>query len=461
MPSILLIDDDRKLTESIVLNVGEDQYTWTVAHDGEEGLKQAQSQEPDLVIADIRMPKMDGITLLEQLREIRSDLPVIMMTAYEDMETTIRAMQLGAFEYVRKPIDTDELELILERALSTVRKTRRLNHVVREISTQYRMNNLVGSTPAMQAIFKTIGQVTTSNVSVLIIGESGTGKELIAKAIHYNSPRKETPFVAINCSAIPEGLIESELFGHEKGAYTGAIATSEGKFEQCQDGTLFLDEIGDMPLAMQAKLLRVLQEREFTRVGGTRKINFNARVLAATHRNLEQMVKEGEFREDLYYRLAVVKIDVPPLRERAEDIPRLAEYLLDKINQEQSTCIKRIDPETLDALQGYDYPGNVRELENMLRYAAVMVHGDVLLPENLPEFPQSSREGSAGGRGRFRFPEELVPLEEIERRYILHALQVCDWKKKQTCEHLQIARTTLDRKIEQYQIRFPGKRETS
>ncbi|MFH0883244.1 MAG: sigma-54 dependent transcriptional regulator, partial [bacterium] len=379
MPIILLIDDDVKLTESIVLNVGEERYDWRVAHDGNEGLKLLEEMEPDLVISDIRMPNLDGISLLERVKKIRSDLPVIMITAYEDMETTIRAMQLGAFEYVRKPIDPDELELVIDRALETVHKERHLSGMIQEISAQYRINNLVGSTPAMQEIFKTIGQVTTSRVSVLITGESGTGKELIAKAIHYNSDKKEKPFIAINCSAIPEGLIESELFGHEKGAFTGAIASTVGKLELAGDGTIFLDEIGDMPLQMQAKLLRVLQEREFSRVGGNRRITFDARVIAATHHRLDQMVRQGDFREDLYYRLAVVTIDVPPLRERLDDIPRLAEYLIDKINMEQGSNIRRIDPDALKKLKQFNFPGNVRELENVLRHATVMAKGDILL----------------------------------------------------------------------------------
>ncbi len=454
MATILLIDDDVKLTESIELNVGEDRYEWIIAHDGESGLNMMMETDPDAVICDIRMPKMDGITLLGKIRDIRENIPVIMITAYEDMETTIKAMQLGAFEYVRKPIDTAELELTIDRALATVKREQRLSNLVNEISTQYRMNNLVGSTPAMQKIFKTIGQVTTSRVSVLITGESGTGKELIAKAVHYNSPVREAPFVPINCSAIPEGLIESELFGHEKGAFTGAVQTTRGKFEVCAEGTLFLDEIGDLPLSLQAKLLRVLQEKEFFRVGGNKRIPFMARVIAATHCNLEEMVSAGTFREDLYYRLAVVRIEVPPLRERREDIPKLAEYLIAKINRDLDQQIRRVDPDALAILKQYDYAGNVRELENMLRHAVVMAKGEILLPEYLPTPIQKCKE-KGGSDEMFAFPEDLLPLDEIERRYIIHALQVTGWKKKATCEKLNIARTTLDRKIEQYNIRLP------
>lgn len=456
MPIILLIDDDVKLTQSIVLNVGEDTYEWKVAHDGEEGLALLKEVQPDLVISDIRMPNLDGISLLERIKEEGIEVPVIMITAYEDMVTTIRAMQLGAFEYVRKPIDPEELEIIIERALETIRKERHLSGMVEEISSQYRMNNLVGSTSSMQEIFKTIGQVTTSRVSVMVIGESGTGKELIAKAVHYNSTEREKPFVGINCSAIPEGLVESELFGHEKGAFTGAIATTPGKLEQAADGTVFLDEIGDMPLQMQAKLLRVLQEREFTRVGGNRKIKFSARVLAATHRNLEEMVKEGTFREDLYYRLAVVTIEVPPLRERLDDLPRLAEYLIDKINHEQGANIRRIDPDALEKLKSYRFPGNVRELENILRHAAVISKGDTLLPSYLPDLSEDGAEGAAQRSGSdFVFPSSIVTLDEVEKRYIMHALQRLGFKKKAVCEALNIARTTLDRKIEQYDIKMP------
>ncbi len=458
MAKILLVDDDEKLCESIELNVGEDRYEWVIAHNGEDGLVRLDSDDPDLILCDIRMPKMDGITFLGRVKKARPELPVIMITAYEDMETTIKAMQLGAFEYVRKPIDTSEMEMTIDRALNTVQRERHYKQMVKEITEKYKMNNVVGSTPAMQEIFKTIGQVTISRVSVLITGESGTGKELIAKAIHYNSPMKDQPFVAINCSAIPEGLIESELFGHEKGAFTGAVATTRGKFELAAGGTLFLDEIGDIPLSMQAKLLRVLQEKEFNRVGGSKRIEFSARVMAATHRDLKKMVREGTFREDLYYRLAVVSIEVPPLRERRADIPRLAEFLVDKINKDLGCAIRALDPETIDILKQHDYPGNVRELENVLRHAAVMSKGDILMPEYLPPMVRQEEDMLAVSTGHgFQFPRELVALEEVERRYILHALQVTGWKKKQTCELLNIARTTLDRKIEQYDIKMPGK----
>jgi len=296
MKTILLIDDDVKLTESIELNVGEGKYHWLIAHDGEKGLELLSQQSPVLVICDIRMPKLDGLAFLEKVKQSGLDIPVIMITAYDDMQTTIRAMQLGAFEYITKPIDTTELELTIERALAASSREQRLNQMVSEISAQYKMNNIIGSTPEMKKIFKTIGQVTTSRVSVLIFGESGTGKELIAKAIHYNSPLREAPFTPVNCSAIPEGLFESELFGHEKGAFTGAISTTRGKCEICRDGTLFLDEIGDVPLPMQAKLLRVLQEREFYRIGGNKRLPFEARVIAASHHDLEKMVEMGRFR---------------------------------------------------------------------------------------------------------------------------------------------------------------------
>ncbi len=459
MATILLIDDDVKLTESIELNVGEDLYDWIIAHDGEEGYSKLVGSDPDLVICDIRMPKMDGMTFLEKVNESFTGLPVIMITAYEDMETTIKAMQLGALDYVRKPIDTNELELTIKRALDNVQRERNLHRLVNEISTKYRMNNLVGSTPAMQEIFKTIGQVTLSRVSVLVTGESGTGKELIAKAVHYNSPSKDSPFIAINCSAIPEGLIESELFGHEKGAFTGAVATTKGKFEIAGNGSIFLDEIGDIPLSLQAKLLRVLQEKEFNRVGSSKRIPFTARILTATNRNLKHMVSQGTFREDLYYRIAVVHIEVPPLRERREDILKLAEYLVDKVNHDLGTQVRRIDPAAMEILRNYDYPGNVRELENILRHAVVMAKGDILMKDSLPEVEGSGYKKEEHTSG-FTFPRNLVPLDEIERRYILHALQTTGWKKKQTCEYLNIARTTLDRKIDQFGIKIPRKNST-
>ena len=449
MPTVLLIDDDVKLTESIVLNVAEDQYDWVIAHDGEDGLEKVKSFEPDLIIADIRMPKMDGITLLGKVKELGYEVPVVMITAYEDMETTIKAMQMGAFEYVRKPIDPDELELIMDRALETMKRERRLTHMVQEISANYRINNLVGSTPAMQEIFKTIGQVTTSSVSVLVNGESGTGKELISKAIHYNSPRRESPFIAINCSAIPEGLIESELFGHEKGAFTGAIKQKRGKFELANKGTIFLDEIGSIGLDVQVNLLRVLQEKEFERVGGTQTIKADVRIIAATSKNLEQAVEDETFRGDLYYRLNVFPIYLPPMRERKTDILLLADHFLENYARENSKDIRRFSTPAIDMLMQYHWPGNVRELENSIERAVLLCEGGVIRSYHLPPTLQTGEQSDTLPA---RSLEEAVA--GLEREMIIDALKNTRGNMATATELLQTTVRKFTYKAKKYGVDF-------
>ena len=441
MKSILVIDDDRSICETLELNFTEKGYQVSTALDSDEGFMKFQAEYPDLVLLDIRMPKVDGLVLLEKIKEIKKDTYVVMMTAYDDMQTTIRAMQLGAYDYIRKPLDANEIESTVARALENRDLNGKMNSSLKEISQEYELNNIIGRSKAMCEIFKTIGSASTSRVTVLIRGESGTGKELIAKAIHSNSADKNRPFIAVNCTAIPETLFESELFGHEKGAFTGAIAMKKGKFELAENGTLFFDEIGDVSLGIQAKLLRVLQEKKFERVGGVQTLTTDARIVAATNKNLEQMIEQGQFREDLYYRLKVIEISVPPLRERREDIPLLVEFLLDKINKEFNRCIRKVAPDAMTWLCNESWKGNVRELENVLRRGVVLAKSGVLLKEYLPPHEGESPHGEQ---------DNLRTLNEMEKEYITRILQHTNNNKSKACEILNISRPTLDRKIKRY-----------
>ncbi len=449
MKRILIVDDEASSRESIILNLSRSGWQFLEASNGEEALRIVQEEKPELVVSDIRMPKMDGLEFLRRARELQKDLQVIMITAYDDMQTTVRAIQEGAYEYVRKPIDLDELELTIQRALESQDMCRRLEGLVETIGRDYRMDNIIGKSPGMTEVFKIIGAVSTSPVTVLIRGPSGTGKELIARAIHFNSPFRDYPFIPINCTAIPENLIESELFGHEKGSFTGAVSQSKGKFEIAGKGTIFLDEIGDMPQHLQTKLLRVIQERTFERVGGSQTLHTEARIIAATHQDLEEMIREGKFREDLYYRLRVVEINVPPLKERREDIPLLVDYLVEKINRDLGKSIRKVSPAVIEQLMEREWKGNVRELENVLRRAVVLSRGDILLPEALEATPMPE---AGGGKEPGTEAAPFRTLAEVERDYILKVLKHNRWNKKRTCEILNIARTTLDRKIEQYHL---------
>ncbi|TKJ39712.1 Fis family transcriptional regulator [candidate division LCP-89 bacterium B3_LCP] len=454
MKQILIVDDDASSRESIMLNLHRDGWQFSEAADGQEALNIVNAEHPDLVICDIRMPRMDGLEFLKLARKQNPDLQVIMITAYDDMQTTVKAIQSGAYEYVRKPIDLIDLEITIQRALETQDMSRRLDGFANTIGKDFRIDNIIGKSSGMLEVFKIIGAVSKSNVTVLIRGDSGTGKELIAKAIHYNSPYRDHPFIPINCTAIPENLIESELFGHEKGSFTGAVTQSKGKFELAGEGTIFLDEIGDMPLQLQTKLLRVIQERTFERVGGNRLLRSEARIIAATHQDLERLLELENFREDLYYRLRVVELNVPPLRNRREDIPLLIEYLIEKINRDLGTNVRKVSPSLINMLTGMTWRGNVRELENRLRRAIVLCRGEVLIPDDFEETAETAATPSD--------TVSLMPfstLAEAERDYILKVLQHNNWNKKRTCEVLSIARTTLDRKIEQYQLKAENKSE--
>jgi two-component system response regulator AtoC len=463
-PHVLVVDDDRSIRRSLEKFLTDLGYLVSTAEDGAQALAAIERGDKDVVLLDLGLPVIDGLEVLSRLEGREDTAPVIVITARDDMKSTITAIQRGAYDYLVKPLDIERLKIALRRALESRELAQRLDNLIETIARDYQVGNIVGRTPAMREVFKTIGRVSTSNATVLITGESGTGKELVARAIHYASPSRDQPFVAVNCTAFPRDLLESELFGHVRGAFTGAVADKIGRFQIAGAGTLFLDEIGELPVDLQAKLLRVVQERVFERVGDPKPVSLNARIIAATHRDLTKMVKEGAFREDLYYRLRVVEVNLPPLRERREDIPSLVEHLLAKITREQHKRIRYVARDALDLLTQYPWPGNVRELENALTRAVVLTKGEVLEAGTLPiQIDEASEEDDAGDAGDVGDPiggagegegagdtRAFVTLREMEQRHIAAVLAATSWNKRRSSAILGITRPTLDRKIKEY-----------
>ena len=455
MAKILVIDDDVSISETLELYLTEEGYDVVTANTGTEGLNQFVKNSPDVVILDIRLPDIDGFTVLEDLREENENVKVIMITAHHDMDSTIKAMKGGAFDYIHKPVNVDELDMAIQKALKTYEMEKKIDGLLMEPSRQFKVGDIIGSGREMREIFKTIGVVSQARTTVLIEGESGTGKELIAKVIHHNTAPDE-PYIAVNCSAIVETLLESELFGHEKGSFTGAISRKLGKFELARYGTVFLDEISEMSLNLQAKLLRVLQEMEFERVGGKDRVRVNARIIAATNKDLKGMVQENRFRDDLYYRLNIVSIRIPPLRERREDIAPLVDYLLTKINKDLHKRVLGVSDEMMDIFMKYRWPGNIRELENLLVRAVVVSKGQVLVRGDFPELTDEGRqaktEAAASEAGE---PGKLLTLDEVEEEYIRRVLKENSTRNKgEICEILGISRPTFERKLDKYGITF-------
>jgi two-component system nitrogen regulation response regulator GlnG len=408
---VLIADDEDSLRWVLEKGLRQAGYDVTAAKDGEGALRAFEAEPYDLVFLDVRMPGMDGLTALAKLREIRPDAHVIVMTAHGTMETAIQAMQRGAYDYLAKPFDLDEVLLLAERALEARRLTQEVARLRTGLQEVKEFSALIGRHPRMQEVYKAIGRIAGSDVTILLRGESGTGKELVARAIHHYSRRSGRAFVAVSCAAIPATLLESEMFGHERGAFTDAKERRLGKFELAQGGTLYLDEIGDMPVELQTKLLRALQERTIERVGGQESIRVDVRVLAATNRDLEVAIRQGSFREDLYYRLNVVTLNLPPLRERRRDVPLLVEHFLAKYAE--SLGERGVAPEALDRLVGHEWPGNVRELENVIQRAMVLAQNGVILPEHLPIGPVSAAASVAVD----------ATLEEIIERKLLECVR--------------------------------------
>jgi two-component system NtrC family response regulator/two-component system response regulator HydG len=450
---VIVIDDEVNAAAALETLLREDGYEVSRAHDAREGLALLERIDADVVLTDLRMPGMDGLELLQRIKEIRPEVMVLLMTAYGTVKTAVRAMKLGAEDYLGKPIDVEELEVVLERVLEKKRLLEETQVLRERVGKKYRFDNLVGESPEILAAVKAVQQVASSSASVLLLGESGTGKELFAQAIHQNSPRRAKPFIKVACAALPETLLESELFGHEKGSFTGALYTRAGRFEAADGGTLFLDEIGDISPTVQVKLLRFLEEREFERVGGNRTFRVDVRIVVATHRDLFKKVQEGAFREDLYYRLNVVEIHVPSLRERTGDIPLLAQHFMQKFAAANGKEVREFDDEVLTMLLRHPWPGNVRELENAMERAVVMSEEPVLRPIHFPTLRRAvaAVETGTGGASGISIPGST--LEEIEREAILRTLEAVGGSTSRASEILQISPRKIQYKVKEYHQR--------
>lgn len=447
---ILIVDDEdgmRRLLSRVLTREG---YDTVAVGSGAEALRLVANERFDLVVTDIKMPEMDGLQLLEELKEYQPSLLVIVITAYGTIENAVQALRSGAYDYIAKPFENDEIRLTVAKALERDRLLAENRYLHAELEGRYDFSGIIGGSPAMQQVYEMVLSVAASNANVLITGESGTGKELLARSIHYNSPRKEQPFIVLNSAAISEGVLESELFGHEKGAFSGAIDTRKGRFERADQGTLFIDEVAEMSMTAQVKLLRVIQEHEFERVGGNKTISVNVRIVAATNKILEDQIKDGKFREDLYYRLNVVNINVPPLRSRREDIEPLTKHFLEKYSAETGKKITELTPRALSCLLAHDWPGNIRELQNAIERAVVLAKGSVLTPRDFPQGMQG------GDQICLQIPEKggslTDILEDLERQLILQTLQREDGSQTRAADTLGIKRTTLRYKMEKYRL---------
>jgi two-component system NtrC family response regulator len=449
---IVVIDDEVNAASALETLLRDDGYDVAKANDARSGLQILEKSEADIVLTDLRMPGMDGLELLARIKELRPETMVILMTAYGTVKTAVKAMKLGAEDYLGKPIDVEELEVVLQKTLERKRLREEAHNLRDRLEHKYRFDALVGESPEMLAAFKTIRQVAPSPSSVLLLGESGTGKELFAQALHQNSPRKNKPFVKVACAALPETLLESELFGHEKGAFTGALYTRAGRFEAADGGTLFLDEIGDISLTVQVKLLRFLEEREFERVGGNKTYRVDVRIVAATHRDLKKKLEDGSFREDLYYRLNVIEIHIPPLRDRGADIPLLAHHFITKYARLNSKEVKGLSDDAVALFLGHPWPGNVRELENAIERAVVLTGEPVLTPSHFPTLrPRGAAEGAAATAGGVSIPGST--LEAIEREAILRTLEAVDGSTSRAAALLDISPRKIQYKLKEYQQR--------
>jgi DNA-binding NtrC family response regulator len=440
---LLVVDDDPITLDLLKEVLSKEGYGVETALSGEEAIKQGMDTFFDLIVTDVRMGEKDGMEVLRSFKKISPETTVIMITAFGSIETAIEAIREGAFDYISKPFKLDEIRFTIRRALEQRRLLQENKFYRQELLDKYQFENVIGRTPQMFQVYKTIAKVADTKSTVLLYGERGTGKELIARSIHYNSLRNNRPFIPVDCASIVETLIESELFGHVRGAFTGALSTKKGLFEEADGGTIFLDELSNLSLSMQTKLLRFLQEHEIKRVGGTESVRVDVRVIAATNQPLEPLIKNGKFREDLFDRLNVVSITLPPLRERKEDILLLANHFLQKFSEENHKNISHISPEALEILIQYAWPGNVRELEHTIERAVILTPHPIILPEDLPRKIFEEAKGA-----EMLFPEESLPLKEVEKRYVLKVLQETKGNKKKAAEILGIDRTTLYRILE-------------
>ncbi|MBE3071388.1 MAG: sigma-54-dependent Fis family transcriptional regulator [Acidobacteria bacterium] len=449
---ILVVDDEEIVRESLSAWLEKDGYTIATAPDGETAIERVKNERWSILLVDLKMPGIDGLRVLEEAKKIQPDAIAVIMTAYATVDTAVAAMKIGAYDYLVKPFDPEELSLMIQKIVGQQALLRENILLRKVLKREYHFRDLVSKSPAMQAIFDLAKTAARSQSTILILGESGTGKELLARAIHTESPRRSGPFVAVSCAALTETLLESELFGHEKGAFTGAAALRKGKFEMADRGTLFLDEIGDISPKLQLDLLRVLEDRRFFRVGGSEAVTVDVRIIAATNRDIKKAADHGTFREDLYYRLNVIPIHLPPLRDRREDIPLLVDHLLERLGVEMNRKVDTVSSEALGLLIAHDWPGNVRELRNVLERGLVVATGSVIETANLGLAPVAPRV-SAGDGG-------LVSLDEIERRHIASVLQETAGNISHAARVLGIDRATLYNKMRKYQLRRDGDADT-
>jgi two-component system response regulator HydG len=452
--TVLVVDDDNAHRTMLYTLIGGWGYEVTEADDGATAIEKVKEQSYDLVLMDVRMVKVSGLEALEQIKSFNPAIPVIIMTAYSSVDTAVDALKQGAHDYLTKPLDFDKLKITIARSMEHTRLKEENRLLKESLGKHFDRQNIIGQSPAMVNLLETVAQVAPSEATVLIAGESGTGKELIAGAIHYNSSRKDGPFVKINCAAITETLLESELFGHERGAFTGADRRKEGRFYQAHRGSLFLDEVSEMSLTMQVKLLRVLQEREFTRVGGEKTIAVDVRIIAATNKDLPELISKEEFREDLYYRLNVVDLEIPSLRKRREDVPLLAQHFLQTFAARNHKEIKGFTPQAMDYLIRYDWPGNVRELMNAVERAVVLSRSDYLSEKDFPIIARLELINTTEAADITPIKGDgTTPLEEVEKATILKTMAATGGNKSEAARRLGITRKTLHKKLKAYENR--------
>lgn len=453
---VLVVDDEESIREFLEIMLRKEGFEVTCAEDGQKALETIKKKSFDLVISDLQMPNMTGIELLRHVKDQYPDILFMMITAFGTTETAVEAMKLGAYDYITKPFKIDEVRININNALRSKNLEVENRTLKKELTKEYSFQNLVGNSETMHRIYEMIRRVAQTPTNVLVTGESGTGKEMVAKAIHFNGPLKDRPFVTVNCGAIPESLMESEMFGHKKGSFTGAVADKAGLFEVADQGTLFLDEVGELPLTIQVKLLRAIQERVIRRVGATEDTKIEVRIIAATNRDLEDMVKKGTFRQDLFYRLNVINIKTPSLRERPEDVALLANHFLKKYNERLGKSIGGISAEAMDMLKKYDYPGNVRELENIIERTVALEGGATILPESLPPFVNTPSGRKLASTHEIQITEEGLDLDKVmgqmEKELLIKAIHAAGGVKKKAAKLLNITFRSMRYRVEKYSL---------
>jgi two-component system response regulator PilR (NtrC family) len=457
---ILVVDDEESIREFLEIMLKKEGYEITLAEDGQKAKDLLTKKTFDMIISDLQMPHVTGIELLKHVKESYPEVVFMLITAFGTTETAVEAMKMGAYDYLTKPFKIDEVRLNIHNALRSRNLEVENRSLKKELVKEYSFQNMVGNSPAMHAVYDLVKRVSQTPTNVLITGESGTGKEVVAKAIHYNGPLKERPFITINCGAIPENLMESEMFGHKKGSFTGAMSDKAGLFEVADGGTLFLDEVGELPLTIQVKLLRAIQERVIRRVGATDDMKVDVRIIAATNRNLEDMVQKGTFRQDLYYRLNVINIKTPALRDRREDVPILATHFLKKYNERLNKTIGGISTDAMEILKKYDFPGNVRELENMIERTVALEGGATILPESLPPMVNTPSGRKMASSNEIEIGDEGVDLEkvmgQIEKELLIKAIHSANGVKKRAAKLLHISFRSMRYRIEKYNLGVVG-----